>query len=86
MYGKTPKNARPCIWYKGNENGEFSSLLEARRFLEKKIGGNLEKGFQKIINGTWTPTKKSQLYGYFLKYVVDNERTGHYNRSSDGTK
>ncbi|MDR6120606.1 hypothetical protein QFZ87_000203 [Bacillus sp. SLBN-46] len=70
MYGITPKNARPCILYKeGKEIGKFSSIMEARRFLENKIGGNLEKGLQKIINGTWTPTKKSQLYGYSLKYI-----------------
>lgn len=70
MYGKTPTNARPCILYKeGNKIGVFSSLTEARMFLESKIGGSLEKGLQKIINGTWTPTKRSQLYGYTLKYI-----------------
>jgi hypothetical protein len=72
MYGKTPTNARPCILYKeGIELGKFSSVMEAKRFLESKIGGNLEKGLQKIINGTWVPSKKSQLYGYSLKYDVD---------------
>ncbi|PFP22709.1 hypothetical protein COJ96_25230 [Bacillus sp. AFS073361] len=70
MYGKTPTNACLCILYKeGNEIGKFSSVTEARRFLESKIDGNLEKGLQKIIKGTWTPTKKSQLYGYSLKYI-----------------
>ncbi|WP_028390544.1 hypothetical protein [Bacillus cihuensis] len=70
MYGMTPTNARPCALYKeGIELGKFSSVMEARRFLESKIGGNLEKGLQKIINGTWIPTRKSQLYGYSLKYI-----------------
>jgi hypothetical protein len=74
MYGITPTNARPCILYiEGSQIGKFSSVTEARKFLESKIGGNLEKGLQKIINGTWTPTKKSQLYGFSIEYVVDNK-------------
>lgn len=45
MYGKTPTNARPCTLYKeGKEIGRFTSVTEARKFLESKIGGNLEKG------------------------------------------
>ncbi|OHR68698.1 hypothetical protein HMPREF3291_08595 [Bacillus sp. HMSC76G11] len=69
MYGITPSNARPCILYKHKEEvGRFSSVTEARKFLESKIGGKLEKGLQSIANGTWTPTKKSKLYGYFIKY------------------
>ncbi len=72
MYGVTPSNARPCILYiEDKELGEFSSVTEARKFLEGKIGGKLEKGLQAIVNGTWTPTKKSKLYGYSIKYIVD---------------
>lgn len=70
MYGITPPNAKPCALYKhGKEIGKFSSLTEARKFLERKIDGSLEKGLQRIANGTWTPTKRSKLYGYKIKYL-----------------
>ena len=72
MYKVTPKNARPCILYKDNEEvGKFTSVTEAKKYLESKIGGKLEKGLQKIVNGNWVPSRQSKLYGYSLKYIVD---------------
>lgn len=45
------------------------SVIEAVKLLESKIGDSLQKGLQKTIDGTWTSTKKSQLYRYSLKYI-----------------
>ncbi|MGG2025041.1 hypothetical protein AB1282_04640 [Gottfriedia sp. S16(2024)] len=73
MFGVTPTNARLCIIYKdGVEIGKFNSVMSATKYLESKIGGNLIVGIRKILNGSWVPGKRSQLYGYSIKYDIDN--------------
>ncbi|WP_057912755.1 hypothetical protein [Peribacillus muralis] len=57
----------PCELYKNNQKlGTFSSVGEAKIFLEWKIGGALGSGLYSLIKG-WIPSESSQLYGYSMK-------------------
>ncbi|WP_242247405.1 hypothetical protein [Bacillus cereus group sp. BfR-BA-01523] len=57
----------PCVLYKDNQKlGTFSSVGEAKVFLEERIGGALGSGLYSLLKG-WVPSKSSQLYGYSMK-------------------
>lgn len=57
----------PCVLYKeSQELGTFSSVGEAKVFLEERIGGALGSGLYALLKG-WVPSKSSRLYGYSMK-------------------
>ncbi|PFK17891.1 hypothetical protein COJ03_27165 [Bacillus cereus] len=57
----------PCEVYKNNQKlGTFSSVGEAKVFLEDRIGGALGSGLYALLKG-WVPSESSQLYGYSMK-------------------